>query len=100
MSGKLKPVEEVAREVQRAGDCGCPFDCECSAIEHVSRLIQSDRKEACAPLVEAARELADKVGKIGECDHPRRSCASVGCIGAEVKAVRAALAQARKDGRA
>lgn len=42
-------------------------------------------------LREAAKALADKVDRTSECDHVRIACEDIGCIGAEVKAVRAAL---------
>lgn len=49
------------------------------------------RDEQVRELIEAAKLLADKVDKTSDCDHTRRSCEEIGCIGAEVKRVRAAL---------
>jgi hypothetical protein len=48
----------------------------------------------------ALNALADKVDATSECDHKRRSCEEIGCVGAEVKKARAALAQAADAERA
>lgn len=42
-------------------------------------------------LAKAAKELADAADATGDCDHKRLSCADVGCIGEQVRAVRKAL---------
>jgi hypothetical protein len=55
-------------------------------------LITAALRERREKLEKAARGLADKVDATSECDHSRRSCVDVGCVGAEVRRVRAALA--------
>jgi len=47
-------------------------------------------------LVKVSKALADKADAVGDCDHKRASCAEVGCIGEQVKAVREAIADAEK----
>jgi hypothetical protein len=43
-------------------------------------------------LAKALEALADAEDRTGECDHKRVACEDIGCIGAEVRAARAALA--------
>jgi hypothetical protein len=52
---------------------------------------------AHAGLVAALQALADKVDATSDCDHKRQRCEDIGCIGAEVRAARAALAKARGE---
>lgn len=50
---------------------------------------------AAPDLLAALIALADKVDATSDCDHKRLSCEDVGCIGAQVKVARAAIANAR-----
>lgn len=45
-------------------------------------------RRAALAAAKAMKALADKADATGDCDHKRASCAEVGCIGEQVKAVR------------
>ena len=82
--GECKGDRCDGHPLRRAAHCACGRPWPCASDERA--LV-----ETIKDLREKAEKLADKVDEIGECDHSRRSCASVGCIGAEVKALRSAL---------
>lgn len=45
-------------------------------------------------LLAALKALADRVDATSECDHKRIACEDIGCIGAEVRRARVAIAKA------
>ncbi len=88
-AGKGKRFTQVADVSAIEIDTGEEVGADHEQIQANARLL------AAAPeLLAALIALADKVDATSDCDHKRFSCAEVGCIGAQVKAARAAIAKA------
>ena len=77
-----KFLSSVVAEHNARRICACVNACEGIA-----------NPEGFKELIEAARNLADKSDKVGECDHKRASCEEVGCIGHEIAVVRKLIAK-------
>jgi hypothetical protein len=72
-----------------------------TTIEHAAGLelarkvcaVENQRDE----LLTALKALADRADATSECDHKRISCEDIGCIGAEVRRARVAIARAEAN---